>query len=123
MLELAVTITIAWNYSLVLAGLIEIYAVLSLLKKVPGPFTAPFLFFTRNNRQIMPQIIPGAKTYFVTYRGEHVRAVRNANFIALLLRKSDIDRPSSYPLNRVNANTTTPVGSQSKSKLVARVSD
>ncbi|MGO9022638.1 MAG: hypothetical protein ACLQVJ_30245, partial [Syntrophobacteraceae bacterium] len=41
-----------------------------LLKKVPGPFSASFLFFTRNNRQIMPQIIPESKIYFVTYRGE-----------------------------------------------------
>jgi hypothetical protein len=48
-------------------GRVEIEAVLSLLKKVPGPFSASFLFFTRNNRQIMPQIIPGSKIYFVTY--------------------------------------------------------
>ena len=49
---------------------VEIDAVLSLLKKVPGPFSASFLFFTRNNRQIMPQIIPESIIYFVTYRGE-----------------------------------------------------
>jgi hypothetical protein len=51
-------------------GRVEIDAVLSLLKKVPGPFSASFLFFTRNNRRIMPQIIPESKIYFVTYRGE-----------------------------------------------------
>jgi hypothetical protein len=46
---------------------VEIDAVLSLLKKVPGPFSASFLFFTRNNRQIMLQNAPESIVDFVTY--------------------------------------------------------
>jgi hypothetical protein len=51
-------------------GRVEIDAVLSLLEKVPGPFSASFLFFTRNNRQIMLQNAPESIVDFVTYRGE-----------------------------------------------------
>jgi len=40
---------------------VEIDAVLSLLKKTLGPFSASFLFFTGNKRQIMPQIYSGVK--------------------------------------------------------------
>src|SRR5208337_2856317 len=47
-----------------LKGWVEIDAVLSLLKKVPGPFSASFLFFTRNNRQIMPPDYSGVKNLF-----------------------------------------------------------
>ena len=47
-----------------LEGRVEIDAVLSLLKKVPGPFSASFLFFTRNNRQIMPPDYSGVKNLF-----------------------------------------------------------
>jgi hypothetical protein len=51
-------------------GWVEIDANLSLLKKPPGPSSASFLFFTRNNRKIMPRIVPESIIDFVTYRGE-----------------------------------------------------
>jgi hypothetical protein len=54
-------------------GRVEIDSVLSLLEKVPGPFSASFLFFTRNNRQIMLQNAPESIVDFVTYRGGDCR--------------------------------------------------